>query len=110
MKHEQLSYYEALKYLARKYNIEVIEKNLPTRKKRHKNDRDSMFILNEYARDYFVKTLHEHPEGKAIGLTYFSRTFRFRDDIIQKFQLGYSPSSATLTEAPKSQVTSAIIC
>ena len=89
MKHEQLSYYEALKYLARKYNIEVIEKELTDEEKAAQNDRDSMFILNEYARDYFVKTLHEHPEGKAIGMTYF-RERGFRDDIIQKFQLGYS--------------------
>ena len=89
MKHEQLSYYEALKYLARKYNIEVVEKELTDEEKAAQNDRDSMFILNEYARDYFVKTLHEHPEGKAIGMTYF-RERGFRDDIIQKFQLGYS--------------------
>jgi DNA primase len=89
MKHEQLSYYEALKYLARKYNIDVIEKELTDEEKAAQNDRDSMFILNEYARDYFVKTLHNHPEGKAIGMTYF-RERGFRDDIIQKFQLGYS--------------------
>lgn len=89
MKHEQLSYYDALKYLARKYNIEVVEKELTDEEKAAQNDRDSMFILNEYARDYFVKTLHNHPEGKAIGMTYF-RERGFRDDIIQKFQLGYS--------------------
>jgi DNA primase len=89
MKHEQLSYYDALKYLARKYNIEVVEKELTDEEKAAQNDRDSMFILNEYARDYFVKTLHDHPEGKAIGMTYF-RERGFRDDIIQKFQLGYS--------------------
>ncbi|MDN5297288.1 MAG: primase [Bacteroidota bacterium] len=102
MKHEQLSYYEALKYLARKYNIEVIEKELTDEEKAAQNDRDSMFILNEYARDYFVKTLHEHPEGKAIGLTYF-RERGFRDDIIQKFQLGYSleQRDAFSTEAQK---------
>ena len=89
MKHEQLSYYDALKYLARKYNIEVVEKELTDEEKAAQNDRDSMFILNEYARDYFVKTLHNHPEGKAIGMTYF-RERGFRHDIIQKFQLGYS--------------------
>lgn len=90
MKHEQLSYYEALKYLAKKYNIEVVEKELTDDEKQAQNDRDSMFILNEYARDYFVKTLHEHPEGKAVGLSYF-RERGFRDDIVHKFQLGYSP-------------------
>jgi DNA primase len=58
MKHEQLSYYEALKYLARKYNIEVVEKEFTDEEKQAQSDRESMFILNEYARDYFQKTLH----------------------------------------------------
>lgn len=89
MKHEQLSYYEALKFLAKKYNIEVVEKELTNEEKQAQSDRESMFILNEYARDYFVKTLHEHPEGKAVGLSYF-RERGFRDDIVKKFQLGYS--------------------
>ncbi len=90
MKHEQLSYYEALKFLAKKYNIEVVEKELTNEEKQAQSDRDSMFILNEFARDYFVKALHENPEGKAIGLSYFKER-GFRDDIIKKFQLGYSP-------------------
>lgn len=89
MKHEQLSYYEALKYLARKYNIEVVEKEFTDEEKQAQSDRDSMFILNEYARDYFAKILHTHAEGKAVGLTYF-RERGFRDDIVRKFQLGYS--------------------
>jgi len=89
MKHEQLSYYEALKYLAKKYNIEVVEKELTNEEKQAQSDRDSMFILNEFARDYFVKILHENLEGKTIGLSYF-RERGFRDDIIKKFQLGYS--------------------
>lgn len=89
MKHEQLSYYEALKYLARKYNIEVVEKEFTDEEKQAQSDRDSMFILNEYARDYFVSILHTHPEGKAVGLTYF-RERGFRGDIVKKFQLGYS--------------------
>lgn len=89
MKHEQMSYYEALKFLAKKYNIEVIEKELTNEERQAQSDRDSMFILNEFARDYFVKTLHETPEGKAVGLSYF-RERGFRDDIIKKFQLGYS--------------------
>jgi DNA primase len=102
MKHEQFSYYEALKYLARKYNIEVVEKEFTDEEKQAQSDRDSMFILNEYARDYFVKTLHTHPEGKAIGLTYF-RERGFRDDIVKKFQLGYSleQRDAFSTEAQK---------
>ena len=90
MKHEQLSYYEALKFLARKYNIEIVEKELTNEEKQAQSDRDSMFILNEFARDYFVKKLHDDPEGKAIGLSYFKER-GFRDDIIRKFQLGYSP-------------------
>jgi len=89
MKHEQMSYYEALKYLARKYNIEVVEKELTNEEKQIQSDRESMFILNEYASDYFSKILHTYPEGKAIGMTYF-RERGFRDDIIKKFQLGYS--------------------
>ena len=89
MKHEQLSYYEALKYIARKYSIEVVEKEFTDEEKQVQSDRESMFILNEYARDYFVKILHTHPEGKAVGLTYF-RERGFRDDIVKKFQLGYS--------------------
>jgi DNA primase len=88
MKKEQLSYPEALKHLARKYHIEVVEKELTAEEKQLQSDRESLFILNEYARDYFVKMLHENPEGKAIGLTYF-RERGFRDDIVKKFQLGY---------------------
>jgi len=88
MKHEQLSYPEALKYLARKYHIEVVEKELTAEDKQRQSDRDSMFIINEYARDYFVKMLHENSEGKAIGQTYF-RERGYRDDVVKKFQLGY---------------------
>jgi DNA primase len=102
MKHEQLSYYEALKYLARKYNIEVVEKEYTDEEKQAQSERESMFILNEYARDYFIKILHTHPEGKAVGLSYF-RERGFRDDIITKFQLGYSleQRDAFSTEAQK---------
>jgi DNA primase len=89
MEHEQLSYYEALKWLARKYNIEVVEKELSSEEQQVRNDRESMFILNEFARDYYVRTLHEHIDGKSIGLGYF-RERGFREDIIRKFQLGFS--------------------
>ena len=89
MKHEQMSYYEALKYLARKYNIEIVEKELTNEEKQKQSDRESMFILNEFACSYFVKTLHSHPEGKSVGLTYFKER-GIREDIINKFQLGYS--------------------
>lgn len=89
MKHEQLSYYEALKYLAQKYNIEVQERELTAEQKEAYNERESLFIINEYARDYFVNTLHQHVEGKSVGLSYFKER-GFREDIIKKFQLGYS--------------------
>jgi DNA primase len=78
-----------LKYLAKKYHIEFEEKELTDEEKQEQSIRESLFILNEYARDFFVKTLHEHPEGKAVGMSYF-RERGFRDDIINKFQLGYS--------------------
>lgn len=89
MKHEQLSYFEALKYLAKKYNIEVEEKELTDEQKQAINERESLFIVNNYAKDYFINTLHNHLEGKSIGLSYFKER-GFRDDIIKKFQLGYS--------------------
>lgn len=89
MKHEQLSYFDALRFLAKKYNIEIEERELTDDERRAHSERESLFILNEYARDYFVKTLHEHIEGKSIGLSYFKER-GFREDIIEKFQLGYS--------------------
>lgn len=88
MEHEQLSYYDGLKWLARKYHIEVVEKELNPEEQQVRNDRESMFILNEFARDYYVRTLHEHIDGKSIGLGYFKER-GFREDIVRKFQLGY---------------------
>lgn len=88
MEHEQLSYVEALKYLARKYHIEVVEKELTPEEEAAKNDRESMLLVNEFAQKYFTNILHNHIDGKAIGLGYF-RERGFRDDIILKFQLGY---------------------
>jgi DNA primase len=89
MKHEQLSYYEALKYLAKKFNIEVQERELTNEQKQAHNERESLFILNDFARTYFVNILHRHIEGKSVGMSYFKER-GFRDDIIEKFQLGYS--------------------
>ncbi|MBS5796137.1 MAG: DNA primase [Dysgonomonas mossii] len=89
MKHEQLSYFDALRYLAKKYNIEIQERELTDEQKQAYNERESLFILNDFARNHFVKTLHEHIEGKSVGLSYFKER-GFREDIIQKFQLGYS--------------------
>lgn len=90
MEHEQLTYPEALKWLAKKYGIEVREKELSAEQKAAATERESMFVVNEFARDFFVRTLHESPDGLAIGLAYF-RSRGLRDDIIRKFQLGYSP-------------------
>ncbi len=89
MKHEQLTYYEALKYLAKKYNIEVRERELTDEEKVLESERESMFIINDYARTYFKNTLHTNPEGRSIGLSYFKER-GFRDDIIKKFELGYA--------------------
>lgn len=89
MEHEQINYYDSLKYLAKKYNIEVQERELSSEEKVVRNDRESMFLVNDFAQKHFVKTLHHHIDGKSIGLSYF-RERGFRDDIIQKFQLGYS--------------------
>jgi len=89
MKHEQLSYTDALKYLAKKYGIEVKETELTDEQKQMQGDRESMFILNAYAQKSFTTNLFEHSEGKSVGLSYFHER-GFRDDIIKKFQLGYS--------------------
>ncbi len=89
MKHEQLSYFDALRFLAKKYNIEIQERELTDEQKQAYNERESLFILNDYARDYFKNILHEHIEGKSVGLSYFKER-GFREDIIEKFQLGYS--------------------
>ena len=90
MEHEQITYPEALRWLARKYNIEVQEKELTDDERREQNERESMFIVNEWARDWFHDTLKNDPDGLAIGKQYF-RSRGIRDDIIEKFQLGYSP-------------------
>lgn len=89
MEHEQMSYYEALKYLAKKYGIEIKERELTNEEKTAQSTRESMFIVNNFARDYFQDILKNNPEGRNIGMSYF-RQRGFRDDIIEKFQLGYS--------------------
>lgn len=89
MKHEQVSYFDALRVLAKKYNIEIQERELTEAEKQVKNDRESMLIVNSFAQKYFSSMLHEHMEGKSIGLRYFIER-GFREDIIRKFQLGYS--------------------
>lgn len=88
MKHEQMTYPEALRWIARKYNIEVQERELTSEEKRLENERESMFLVNEWASKYFQDILKNHADGQAIGLQYF-RSRGFRDDIIEKFQLGF---------------------
>lgn len=102
MEHEQLSYYEALKFLAKKYNIEIKERELSNEEKQAQNARESMFIVNAFARDYFQDILANHIDGKSIGMSYF-RQRGFRDDIIKKFQLGFSTNlrDALLQESLK---------
>jgi DNA primase len=102
MEHEKLSYPEALRYLAQKYNIDFEEKELTAQEIQQKNERESLMAVTDFAGKYFVKQL-ESEEGKAIGLSYF-RNRGFRDDTIHKFQLGYSPEgrSAFSNEASKS--------
>lgn len=90
MQHEQMGYTEALKWLGRKYGIEVREKEQTEEEKTAAAMREAMFVLNDWARDFFSDTLHNHVDGIAIGMSYFRRR-GLRDDIIRKFQLGYSP-------------------
>ncbi len=90
MEHEQLSYYEALRWLAKKYHIEIKERELSDEEKEAQSLRESLFVINQYALQYFTETLHESEEGKAIGLSYF-RHRGLRDETIKKFCLGYSP-------------------
>lgn len=92
MEHEQMTYYEALKYLAKKYNIEVKERELTSEEKQAQTERESMFVVNNYAKDYFKDKLFNSTEGRNIGLNYF-RQRGFRDDIIEKFELGYCTES-----------------
>ncbi|WP_294629219.1 DNA primase [uncultured Bacteroides sp.] len=92
MEHEQMSYPEALKYLAKKYNIEVKERELSDEEKFAESERESLFIVNNFARDYFQHILKNHIDGRSIGMAYF-RNRGFRDDIIEKFQLGYCTDS-----------------
>ncbi len=92
MEHEQMTYPEALRWLAKKYNIEIKERELTDEEKEVQNIRESLFVVNEFARDYFQNILYNHADGKAIGMTYF-RQRGIRDDIVRKFQLGYSTTA-----------------
>ena len=88
MEHEQMTYPEALRWLAKKYNIEIKERELTNEEREAESKRESMFIVNEWAADYFEDILHNHVDGVAIGMQYF-RKRGIRDDIIRKFRLGF---------------------
>ena len=88
MEHEQMTYPEALRWLAAKYHIEIHERELSDEVKKEQSERESMFIVNEWASGYFEDILHNNVDGVAVGMQYF-RSRGFRDDIIKKFRLGF---------------------
>lgn len=90
MEHLQLSYPESLRWLAKKYNIEIVERELSPEDRERQTERESMLIVMQYAQRYFTNIMNETDEGKSIGLGYFVER-GLRDDIIAKFHLGYSP-------------------
>lgn len=92
MEHEHFSYPEAIKYLAKKYGIEIEELAQSSEQKEEANERESLYLLSEFAKDYFHSTLVKTEEGKAIALSYFKER-GFSEETIQKFELGYSPNS-----------------
>lgn len=92
MEHEHFTYPEALKYIARRYNLEVEEREVTQEEKQAETERESLFAVNEFARNFFKQTLHESEEGQAIGLSYFKER-GFTAETVEKFQLGYSPES-----------------
>ena len=102
MEHEHFTYPEAIKYLAKKYNIEVEETEQSQEQKQEADERESMYLVSEFASEYFQNTLLKTERGKAIGLSYFKER-GFTEETIKKFKLGYSPDewSAFTTEAIK---------
>ena len=99
MKMEQLTYRDALLWLARRYNIEVVERELTDEQKREQSDRESMYIVNDWAASYFSDILFNNEDGHAIGLQYF-RQRGIREDIIRKFRLGFClPDKTAMTQA-----------
>ena len=91
MEHEQISYPDALRYLAKKYGIAIEEREMSKEDVQRQDDRESMFIVNQWANEWFQHQLYDTEDGRAIGLSYFHGR-GFRDDIIRKFQLGFCPN------------------
>lgn len=100
MEIEQCSYVDALRQLAKKYHIEIEERELTAEEKQKQDDRESMFIVNEFANKWFHEQLWNTPEGAAVAMSYL-RQRGLREDIIRKFQIGYSPEKAALWDAAK---------
>ena len=89
MEHEQLSFPDALRHLAKKYGIEIQERELTPEERQVKSERESLLVVNQWACGYFAQILREHEQGRRVGMAYL-RSRGFRDDIIERFQLGYS--------------------
>jgi DNA primase len=103
MEHESLTYPEALKWLAKKYHIDVIEHEDTEEQKQLNDERESLMIVSGYAQKYFTRYLWEENEGRTIGLSYF-RERSFRDDILKKFEVGFAPDGKTpFTEAAQKE-------
>ena len=94
MEHEQLDYPGALRYLAKKYGIEIVEKELSAEEKQAQSERESLFAVNDWAARYFIDTLNNTEEGRSVGISYF-RERGFTDETIRKFGLGYCPSEGS---------------
>lgn len=92
MEHEHFTYPEAIRFLAKKYGIEVVETEQSTEEKQQADERESLYLVSDFAKEYFHNTLLKTEEGKAIGLSYFKER-GFSDETIKKFELGYSPET-----------------
>lgn len=100
MEIEQCSYIEAIRQLAQRYHITIEERELTQEEKQRQDDRESMFVVNDFSNKWFQSQLHDTQEGTAVGMAYL-RQRGIREDVIRKFQLGYSPEKAKLWEAAK---------
>lgn len=100
MEIEQCSYVEAIRMLAKRYHIEIEERELTPEEQQRQDDRESMFVVNEFANKWFQDQLWSTDEGRAVGMSYL-RERGLREDTIRKFQIGYSPERATLWAAAK---------
>lgn len=92
MEHEHFSYPEAIKYLAKKYNIEIEETEQSDQQKQAASERESMYLVNAFAQEFFINQMHKTDEGKSVGLSYFKER-GFTAESIEKFKLGYSPEA-----------------